>query len=461
MAASRAAGRTPPPPPNQRSGMRSKKRYVRMAGREPASCELGEVVPLSLAAHDEPENEPARGCCIGCCAILWSSFLMVAAGLTAWIALFNHRSGLLTSSPLSATPLLPLTLNSPSPRPLPPTISPPPSQQPVAPPPPQTQPPSPPPCAWTYGKINLRVLQPPVWCSSRDGNEGGCVRAFIQYTDHDGNEYFSPCQFSNGKCTGSKEKFACPSPPQPPPPPPPPPSPPPSPPSSPKLRVTGSLTSDVCHAMMRDRNHKFWSMWDSWSFGVRKRGSPGCWQGYGGRAYFDRMKTGDGCDASWMLGGHGFTHPAPALMGYDPAILEFCLTKLGRWRKVWFAKNEELAGQCLSANMNVLRVPQRDWNICVNVQWQACAATGHLPLQRSNVIQFATPPNTLKLEDLDGRKMDGYKMEDVYFLELCVLNEICENGASIFGMEPEDEFRCEFSPERFDAFRTLMMSMDI
>lgn len=212
--------------------------------------------------------------------------------------------------------------------------------------------------------------------------------------------------------------------------------------------------------MMRDRNHKFWSMWDSWSFGTRRRGTPGCWDASGGRAFFDRMKTGDGCHGPWMLGGRAFTAPAPALMGFDPAILEFCLTKLGRWHKVWFAQNDEIADQCFKANENILRVPQRDWNICVNVRWQACAATGNLPSQQSNVIQFATPPNTLTLDELDGAKMDGYRMEDVYYLELCVLNEICANGADIFSMEPNDGFQCEHSAERFDAFRDLMLALD-
>jgi hypothetical protein len=173
------------------------------------------------------------------------------------------------------------------------------------------------------------------------------------------------------------------------------------------------------------------------------------------------MKTGDGCRGPWMLEGRAFTAPAPALMGFDPAILEFCLTKLGRWRKVWFAPNDEIADQCFKANENILRVPQREWNVCVNVRWQACAATGHLPSQQSNVIQFATPPNTLTLDQLDGAKTDGYKMEDVYFLELCVLNEICANGAEIFSFEPKDRFQCEHSAVRFDAFRDLLMSMDM
>jgi len=92
--------------------------------------------------------------------------------------------------------------------------------------------------------------------------------------------------------------------------------------------------------------------------------------------------------------------------------------------------------------------------------FQACAATGHLPGQESNILQFATPPSLLTLEALAGTKVDGYRIEDVYYLELCVLNEICENGGTIFGMTPDDRFRCQHSPKRFEAFRELLMAMD-
>ena len=74
-------------------------------------------------------------------------------------------------------------------------------------------------------------------------------------------------------------------------------------------------------------------------------------------------------------------------MGYDPDILMACYAKRGISQRVWFAKNEELAAQCLLSNQNVLRVPQREWNTCVNVNWVTCAAIGHLPSQGSNLAK--------------------------------------------------------------------------
>ena len=236
-------------------------------------------------------------------------------------------------------------------------------------------------------------------------------------------------------------------------------------------------------------------MWDTWSFGVRKHGAAGCWSAYGGREFFEQAYSGESCQRQWSIAAGSFTSDAPALMGYGPSILEFCLSRRGVHQRVWFAKNEQLALECLRSSQNVLRVPQREWNVrrsplallhhptppfrrnrasrttrrhrfeppqvCVNFNWLACAARGQLPGQGSTLIHFATPPGRLDVADLQGAAMDGYKMEDVYYLELCVLNELCENGDDIFASNEWSEgFHCQTSRERFEAFGALMMGMD-
>merc|ERR1711965_275605 len=108
-----------------------------------------------------------------------------------------------------------------------------------------------------------------------------------------------------------------------------------------------------------------------------------------------------------------FGADAPTLMGNDQGILEFCLRKVGRWRRVWFAKDEELAGTCLQANANVLRLHSREhpWNICTNFQFVGCAARGQLPRQGSPRIDFATAPQDLWVRDLAAERTNGYRME--------------------------------------------------
>ena len=214
--------------------------------------------------------------------------------------------------------------------------------------------------------------------------------------------------------------------------------------------------------MMRDRKHKFWSMWDSAPFGTRPPGQAGCWEQQGSRAFFDGAFSGASCNKRWIeFDAPPFTSAAPALVGHDPAILEFCLAKRDHWRKVWWTRNDWLANECSLSNVNVLRVPVPDWNMCVNYNWIACAATGQLPGQTSTLIQFATAPASLMVADLHGESTDKYRIEDVYYFELCLLNELCANGEQIFRSNSwDDEFFCETSAARHAAFRDLMMSMD-
>ena len=217
---------------------------------------------------------------------------------------------------------------------------------------------------------------------------------------------------------------------------------------------------------MRMRGTKLWSMWDDVSWGARPPGKPGCWSGRGGSQFFADAFAGGHCDRNWLEGwvdeGPTFTADAPALMGKDPAILEFCLRKLGRWRKIWFAKDAELARACMDANQNVLRVHSRErpWDICSNFEFVACAARGNLPRQGLARIEFATAPGSLPIDDLQNDKTDQYRMEDVLYLEVCILNELCANNQRLFALQAGEGFLCESSRKKFDAFRDLMMGLD-
>ena len=84
---------------------------------------------------------------------------------------------------------------------------------------------------------------------------------------------------------------------------------------------------------MRDKSHKFYTMWSSRSFGIRAPGTPGCWNDYGGAAFFDRAFSGASCNRKWVFGSE-FTAKAPALMGYDPDILMACLAVRGIHQRV-------------------------------------------------------------------------------------------------------------------------------
>eukprot|EP00966_Prymnesium_polylepis_P058013 1343581-Prymnesium_polylepis.1 len=88
-----------------------------------------------------------------------------------------------------------------------------------------------------------------------------------------------------------------------------------------------------------------------------------------------------------------FTGDAHPLLGFDETIDAFC----GAAPKNTYRYMGGHAGTCVKANLNILslyteRVP---YNLCRNLEWQVCAATGQLPGQTTPTILFAHEPGAL------------------------------------------------------------------
>ena len=87
-----------------------------------------------------------------------------------------------------------------------------------------------------------------------------------------------------------------------------------------------------------------------------------------------------------------FTAPALALLGFDDSFNTHCASG--------GAINVSRTGTinaCALANFNVLSVEEQRYNLCRNLEWQACAARGLLPGQRGLGIVFSVAPNSLEL----------------------------------------------------------------
>jgi len=54
--------------------------------------------------------------------------------------------------------------------------------------------------------------------------------------------------------------------------------------------------------------------------------------------------------------------------------------------------------------------------------------------------------------------MYGYATADIYYLEVCLFNQICTNGPTIFSVATGVEWRCDFSPTRFDELQRILQT---
>ena len=277
----------------------------------------------------------------------------------------------------------------------------------------------------------------------------------------------------------------------------------------PCIAMTGSsspsfLTAAKCDAFLHDPSHLFHKMWGATPWTTRWE-LP-CWaaarhQTHAGATvvprspgiFFSDLQSARHCNSNWCegnfpranasstvsqlehlqdLGRPDFSAPflatAPALLGFDESVHRHCNTKLGV--AVPFGDFEH-AASCTAANRNILWLKGgTKYNLCRNLEWEVCAARGLLPSQSSGAIVFAPPPHKVTTDGsppLDGcrngfplggtkqppkcgsRPNESYNSADVYFLELCLLNALCENGASLFHRNrTRSPFRCKFSESR-------------
>ena len=170
------------------------------------------------------------------------------------------------------------------------------------------------------------------------------------------------------------------------------------------------LNADQCSAFWQDPNHRFHDIFGAKGWEVRFRGQAACWEDFD--AFWISVKKGDVCSRNWYTGNPGnlgavyggptkpFSEPhftaktAPALLGFDENIDDYCLEHGNGWGGH--------AERCVRANVNILSLygDEIPYNVCRNVEWQTCAAMGSLPGQGEgrggNVLRFAKAPRNLQ-----------------------------------------------------------------
>jgi len=245
--------------------------------------------------------------------------------------------------------------------------------------------------------------------------------------------------------------------------------------------------------MLRDSNGLFQKMFAAAPWKQRRPGESDCWEvkrdnqweQQPAHDYFRMAIEGSACGTNWYEGNDGdlgkaemppgFSDDAPALLGFDESIDWYCnrAPKNNAFHGYWGH-----AGNCVNANLNILslygdRVP---YNICRNLEWQICSAKGLLPGQRTPTIVFSKAPRALDpgpnsdkpfgqcrgwRPNNVGPCSEGYATDDIYFLEVCLFNQICANGHELFSLDVGQPFHCQVSDARFSELRAILLHEEL
>ena len=112
----------------------------------------------------------------------------------------------------------------------------------------------------------------------------------------------------------------------------------------------------------------------------------------------------------------------------------------------------------MGADLNVLRIT--DWNMCRNAEWMVCVVAGKADYadSSSGEIIFTYAPAMLNIDEFNSRP-GMYIEDDIYYLEVCVLNEMCTNYEEIFQKGEGDSFFCKFDHARWSAWARDMRKL--
>ena len=236
---------------------------------------------------------------------------------------------------------------------------------------------------------------------------------------------------------------------------------------------TALLTANRCNELLHDSGHLFYTMWGQRGFKKRVPGEQGCWgkRGQSSLEFFDVVRhlngpTAPKCNRNWFEGSDpplGIPSSRPnfprgggaALMGFDETIQRTCNARLARQRGepgyVYPGqRGHAIAHGCVEAGMNVMRVAGGAWDMCANLEWLVCATRGQLPGQygdgapRNRKIYFATEPGSLRTSEGTLRNSGAwYNSDSVFYIEVCLLSQICRNGDELLRTQGDKPFICD------------------
>ena len=105
---------------------------------------------------------------------------------------------------------------------------------------------------------------------------------------------------------------------------------------------------------------------------------------------------------------------------------------------------------------------QIPYSVCRNAEWQLCAARGELPGQSERTVIFSFAPKDLTTKG-SGRNAlgsctsyapmgcpdDGYASQDIFYMEVCLYDQICANRDDLWRLRAGQPWHCDLDRGAF------------
>ena len=88
--------------------------------------------------------------------------------------------------------------------------------------------------------------------------------------------------------------------------------------------------------------------------------------------------------------------------------------------------------------------------MCKNVEWMFCLLRGMDGVGNGQIL-FTLAPALLDMSGANWDNLYGFEENEIYPLEVCLLNEMCANGWEIFNRNVGEPFDCRLDGSRWRA----------
>ena len=112
--------------------------------------------------------------------------------------------------------------------------------------------------------------------------------------------------------------------------------------------------------------------------------------------------------------------------------------------------------------------------MCRNVEWMLCAVHGRLATRykdsrspapaKGGEIEFSLAPKDMEMAPFDENTLPrccgDYAEDDIYYLEVCVLNEVCANSDEMWTIDVGVPWTCQLSDERYRGLQQVLQGLE-
>ena len=91
-------------------------------------------------------------------------------------------------------------------------------------------------------------------------------------------------------------------------------------------------------------------------------------------------------------------------------------------------------------------------------RWAALLSKGRGRATRYPVTATGLAPAASKVVNSTAFDHPGFANDDIYYLEVCLISQVCANSDQLFRLQADEDFICQFTRSGFDELKSWLLN---